>query len=164
MQAIVAVTENWGVGKDNQLLVHLPADMKHFREKTKDAVLLMGRATLESFPGGRPLKGRVNIVLTKQPDYQVEGATVVHSIQALHSAAAAYDPERVFVIGGASVYAALLPYCQAVYVTKFAVRPEADRFFPNLDQMPQWVAEPLAPAQEENGIGYQFFLYKNQAL
>ena len=111
MNIIVAADKNWGIGKDNKLLVSIPADMKFFRETTTGNVVVMGRKTLESFPGGLPLKRRTNIVLTKDVNYQVKDAVLVHSVEELLEELKKYDSENVYVIGGDSVYRQLLPYC-----------------------------------------------------
>lgn len=103
MNLIVAVDENWAIGYNNELLVSIPDDMKFFRETTTGKVVIMGRKTLESFPGGRPLKNRVNIVITKKEDYEVDGAVVVHSVEEAVNEASKYDENDVFVIGGGSV-------------------------------------------------------------
>lgn len=118
MNIIVAADKNWGIGKDNKLLVSIPADMKFFRETTTGNVVVMGRKTLESFPGGLPLKRRTNIVLTKDVNYQVKDAVLVHSVEELLEELKKYDSENVYVIGGDSVYRQLLPYCDIAHVTK----------------------------------------------
>ena len=118
MNLIVAVDENWAIGKDNKLLVSIPSDMKFFRETTTGKVVVMGRKTLESFPNGLPLKNRTNIVLTRNRDYQVKDAIVVHSVPELLVKLDKYSSEDVYVIGGDSVYQELLPYCDVAHVTK----------------------------------------------
>ena len=159
MKAIVAVTEDWGIGKDNGLLVSIPEDMKFFRETTAGGVVIMGRKTLESFPGGRPLKNRVNIVITKAEDYAPEGATVVHSVDEAVKAAKECGNEKVFVIGGASVYAQMVHLCDTVYVTKVAARPEADAFFPNLDEDPMFYISHASEVKEHEGTTFRFLTY-----
>ena len=116
MNIIVAADQNWGIGKDNKLLVSIPADMKMFREETSGKVVVMGRKTLESFPNGLPLKNRVNIVITKNPDYDAKGATVVHSIEEALEEVKKYPTEDVYCIGGDSIYAQMLPYCDVAHV------------------------------------------------
>ena len=118
MNLIVAVDENWAIGLRNQLLVSIPADMKFFRETTMGKVVVMGRKTLESFPGGQPLKNRTNIVLTKDTSYHVKDAVAVHSVKTLLEEIKKYEEEEIYVIGGDSVYKLLLPYCKIAYVTK----------------------------------------------
>ena len=111
MNLIVAVDKNWAIGKSNKLLVSIPADMKFFRETTMGNVVVMGRKTLESFPGGQPLKKRTNIVLTKDKNYKVKDAIVVNSIEELLEELKKYNSESIYVIGGESIYRQLLPYC-----------------------------------------------------
>lgn len=137
MNLIVAADANWGIGKDNKLLVSIPADMKFFRNTTTGNVVIMGRKTLESFPGGLPLKNRVNIVLTRDKNYQAKGAVVVHSVEEALEEAKKYE-EEVYVIGGDSVYKQMLPYCSKAYVTKIDFAYEADSFFPDLDKEGEW--------------------------
>lgn len=138
MQAIVAADNNWGIGYQNRLLVSIPSDMKFFRQKTTGNVIVMGRKTLESFPNGLPLKNRVNIVLTKNKNYQVKDAVIVHSEEELLEELKKYPSEKIYVIGGESVYKMMLPYCDTVYVTKIDREFQADTYFPNLDQMEDW--------------------------
>lgn len=154
--AIVACDRNWAIGKGNQLLCHLPGDLRYFKEKTIGKRILIGRKTLDSFPGGRPLPGRDNIVLTRDPSFEREGCTVCHSFEE----ACALEGE-VFICGGESVYRGMLPYTDTVYVTKIDAAFEADRYFPDLDSDPafavDWQAEESC---EENGYRYRFVRYK----
>ena len=126
MQAIVAADNNWGIGYQNRLLVSIPSDMKFFRQKTTGNVVVMGRKTLESFPNGLPLKNRVNIVLTKNKNYQVKDAVIVHSEEELLEELKKYPSEKIYVIGGESIYKMMLPYCDIVYVTKISKLSEMD--------------------------------------
>ena len=132
MNLIVAVDSNWGIGKDNKLLVSIPADMKFFRTTTSGKVVIMGRKTLESFPNGLPLKNRVNIVITGNKDYKVKDGVVVHSVEEALQEAGKYPSEDVYVIGGDSIYRQMLPYCSKAHVTKIDFAYQADTFFPNL--------------------------------
>ena len=125
MKIIVAADKNWAIGKNNKLMWSIPADMKFFRETTKGNVVIMGRKTLESFPQGQPLKNRVNIVITHDPSYKVKDAVVVHSIEEAVEESRKYEGE-VFVIGGESIYRAMLPYCDTALVTKIDYAYEAD--------------------------------------
>ena len=118
MNLIVAVDSNWAIGKENKLLVSIPQDMKFFRETTKGKVVAMGRKTLESFPGGQPLKNRVNVVLTTDKNYKVKDTVIVHTIEEMVDELKKYDSEDIFVIGGESIYRQLLPYCTKAYITK----------------------------------------------
>ena len=138
MNIIVAADSNWGIGKNNQLLVSIPADMKMFRQETTGKVVVMGRKTLESFPNGLPLKNRTNIVLTGNKNYKVNGAIIVHTVEELLEEIKKYPSDEVYCIGGDSVYKQLLPYCDTAHVTKIDFAYEADSHFPNLDEMPEW--------------------------
>lgn len=162
MNLIVAVDKNWAIGNNNELLVSIPDDMKFFREHTTGNVIIMGKKTLESFPGKRPLKNRVNIVITKNQNYKVDGAIVVHSIEEAVEKAKGYN-EDVYVIGGGSIYKQMLPYCDTVYVTYIDHQYAADTFIPNLDEMTdQWK---LAEESDENtyfDLEYYFRTYKRK--
>lgn len=163
MKMIVAVDKNWGIGKNNDLLVSIPADMKMFRTETSGKVVVMGRKTLESFPGGLPLKNRTNIVLSGNPDYQVKGAIVVHSLQELLEEIKKYPKDQVYCIGGDSVYKMLLPYCDTAQVTKIDFAYEADRYFPNLDEMPQWQVAAESEEQTYFDLEYRFVRYERRS-
>ena len=136
MNIIVAVDKNWAIGKENKLLVSIPADMKFFRSTTTGKVVVMGRKTLESFPNGLPLKNRTNIVLTKDKNYKVKDAIIVHSIEEALEELKNYASEDVYVID--SIYAQMLPYCDTAHVTKIDFGYEADAWFPNLDENEEW--------------------------
>ena len=159
MNLIVAVDKNWGIGYQNKLLVSIPEDMKFFRSETTGKVVVMGRKTLESFPGGRPLKNRTNIVLC--PDQiGIEGATVVHDIPALLELLRIYPTEDVFIIGGGMVYASMLRYCDRAFVTRIYKSYEADTFFPDLDSMPEWsVLEKSEHYKTDEGTEYCYMTY-----
>ena len=159
MNLIVAADANWGIGKDNKLLVSIPADMKFFRNTTTGNVVIMGRKTLESFPGGLPLKNRVNIVLTRDKNYQAKGAVVVHSVEEALEEAKKYE-EEVYVIGGDSVYKQMLPYCSKAYVTKIDFAYEADSFFPDLDKEGEWKVTGRSEEQKYFDIEYEFRTYE----
>ena len=157
MEAIVAVYSDWGIGaKGTQPLV-IPADRRHFRELTQGAAVIVGRKTLEDFPGGRPLKGRHNIVITRQ-NITVEGAEVAHSTEEALRLAAQYD--RCLVIGGDSVFRQFFPHLSRVFITKIDLTPHSDSFFPNLDADPAWVCTESGPWLEEDGLRYQFCTYE----
>lgn len=158
MNAIVAVDENWGIGRGGDQLCYISADLRRFKALTTGHPVILGRKTLATFPGGRPLPGRRNLILSHDPNFIVEGAEVYHDLETLLAAA----PEDSFVIGGGSVYRALLDRCGTVYVTKIMSTYEADTFFPNLDAAPAWqVAEREEPL-EENGLKFQYFTYKRK--
>ena len=160
MNLIVAVDKNWAIGMDNKLLVSIPQDMKFFRETTKGKVVAMGRKTLESFPGGQPLKNRVNVVLTSDENYNVKGTVVVHSIDEMVTELKKYDDEDIFVIGGESIYRQLLPYCKKAYITKIDHAYQADTFFPDLDQDPQWQMTKISDEQTYFDLEYVFTIYE----
>lgn len=162
MNIIVAVDKNWGIGKNNKLLVSIPSDMKFFRETTSGKVVVMGRKTLESFPNGLPLKNRTNIVLTQNETYQVKGAVIVHSVEELLEELKQYPSEDIYVIGGDSIYRQLLPYCDIAHVTKIDHVYDADAFFPNLDEKPEWKIAADSEEQTYFDLEYQFLMYKKE--
>ena len=159
MDAIVAVYSDWGIGDGGTQPVVLKADRRHFRSLTDGSAVIVGRKTLEDFPGGKPLANRFNIVVSRQ-GINVDGALVVHSTgEALD---AAEDFEQCFVIGGASVYMQFFNYLERVYVTKIDIEPPSDSFFPNLDRNPEWECVSQEPWEEENGIRYCFCTYERK--
>lgn len=160
MNLIVNVDKNWAIGNNNKLLVSIPQDMKFFRETTKGKVVAMGRKTLESFPGGQPLKNRVNIVLTSDKNYSPKGVTVVHTLDEMVEELRKYAEEDVYVIGGESVYRQLLPYCSKAYVTKTDYAYAADTYFPNLDEDPQWKMTQISDEQTYFDLEYVFTIYE----
>lgn len=162
MNIIVAADKNWAIGKDNRLLVSIPADMKFFRETTTGNVVVMGRKTLESFPNGLPLKNRVNIVLTANPDYQVKGAILVHSKEELLEELKKYESRDIYVIGGASIYEMLLDECDTAHVTKIDHEYEADTYFPNLDERPEWEITGESEEQTYFDLEYKFLRYERR--
>ncbi|MBR0112265.1 MAG: dihydrofolate reductase [Clostridia bacterium] len=159
MKTIVCVDKAWGIGSANDLLYHIPDDMKFFREKTMNSVVVMGLATLKSFPGGNPLKNRVNIVLCDDPDFRKEGVILCGSIDELIQTLDDYDTDSVFIIGGASVYAQMLPYCDTAYVTKVDAVSPADKYFPNLDEIPGWECVCESEENEYEGLKFKFTKY-----
>lgn len=163
MNLIVAADKNWAIGYQNQLLVSIPSDMKFFRKMTTGKVVVMGRKTLESFPNGMPLKNRVNIVLTKNKNYQVKDVVIVHTVEDLMEELKQYNTDDVFVIGGESIYRLLLPYCDTAYVTKIDHEFQADTYFPDLEKEEDWE---LVETSEENtcfDLEYYFTKYKKVA-
>ena len=138
MNLIAAVDQNWAIGNKNELLVRIPADQKFFRETTTGKVVVMGRKTLESFPNGLPLKNRTNIVLTHDHTYKVPGAVVVHDMDELHEELKKYDSQDIYVIGGETIYRQLLDECDVAHITKIDYAYDADAYFPNLDERPEW--------------------------
>ncbi len=138
MNLIVNVDQNWAIGYKGKLLVSIPEDMKFFRQETTGRVVILGRKTLETFPGGQPLKNRTNIILTRNPDFQVKGAVICHSVEEALEEIKRYDPRDVYVVGGDMVYKAFLPYCDVAHVTRTEHAYEADAWFANLEQSPDW--------------------------
>lgn len=158
MKAIVVVDENWSIGKDGGLLVHLSGDLKYFKQRTIGKTIVIGRKTLESFPGAKPLPGRPNLVLTRNPEYKPEGVQVFGSKEQLMEYIGD-DTEDIFICGGANVYEQFLEDCDTFYVTKIYDSFPADRSFPNLDERDDMEITWESEEQEEKGIRYQFFEY-----
>ncbi len=164
MNAIAAVSLNWGIGRGNDLLFHISEDMKRFRAMTSGGTVLMGRKTLDSMPGGRPLPKRRNIVITRNRDFAREGVEVVHSVGEALALTAEEDPEKVWVIGGGEIYKALLPHCRRCCLTRVYARPECDVFFPDLDALTQWKLFRSEPIRTEGELDFQFVDYENISL
>ena len=162
MNLIVAVDENWGIGKNGDLLQRISADMKYFRSKTIGNVLIVGRKTLESFPGGKPLPNRVNVVLTTNKAYQADGVVLCHDINDLPNILKPYADKDIFVAGGGSIYKQLLPMCQKAYVTKIYNTYPADTAFPNLDNHPDWELEKKGEVQREDDVYFSFDIYRRK--
>ncbi len=163
MNCIVNVTENWGIGLENELLVSISADLKRFRQLTTGQTVILGRKTLATFPGGKPLKNRDNLVLSTNAALDIPGAVVCHDLDSLLDRCRTIPQETLWVIGGASVYELLLPYCRTAEVTKTFAAPAADRFFPNLDALPNWHITKQSEVFEENGVRFQYVTYENSA-
>ena len=157
MDVIVAVYDDWGIGRNGTQPIALSADRKFFRQTTRGAMVMVGRRTVEDFPGKQPLPGRQNVVLSRR-EAEIPGFTLCRSPE--EAVALAENAERAFVIGGGSVYRQLLPYCQNAYVTKIHTKPESDTFFPNLDDAPEWKLESILQSGEENGILYEMCFYQ----
>jgi dihydrofolate reductase len=162
MNLIAAVDSNWAIGKNNDLLVRIPLDQKFFREMTTGKVVVMGRKTLESFPNGLPLKNRTNIVLTGNPNYKVKDAIIVHSMDELHEELKKYPSEDIYVIGGEKVYAQLLDECDMAHITKINYAYDADAYFPNLDERPDWVLTGDSEEQTYFDLEYFFLRYEKK--
>lgn len=150
---------NWGIGFQNRLLARVPEDMKQVSAKTRGKVIVMGRKTLESFPQGKPLADRVNIVLTQNRSYTVENALVVHDIPELMDQLRDYQDE-IYVFGGESIYRQLLPLCSKAYITRFHAAFQADAFLPDFDALAGWTLVEAGPVQvSRTGLKYQFLEY-----
>ena len=162
MKLIVNADKNWGIGKSNQLLVRIPNDMKFFQQMTTGHVIVMGRNTLESFPGKIPLAKRTNIVLTTDKDYNGHGAIVVGSKEELMEELEEYESDEIFIVGGESIYRMMLPYCDTAYVTKLDYAYDADTYFPNLDEMEDWEMVEEGEEQTYFDIEYYFRTYRRK--
>lgn len=138
MKMIASADRNWAIGNRGQLLVTIPADLRRFKSLTVGKVVVLGRKTIETFPGGRPLRERRNIVLTRDKSYKIPDAEVVHDLDELFALIKDVNTDDVFIIGGASVYAQLLPFCDEAFITRIDYKYEADSFLPNLDESPEW--------------------------
>lgn len=160
MKAIVAVDKNWAIGYQNKLLVSIPADMRFFKQETTGKVVVMGKRTLESFPGGRPLKNRINICLTRDKNFTDPDAIIVHSIDEVLEKVKEYNTDDVYVIGGESIYRQLLPYCSMVHVTKIDYAYQADSYFPDLDGMNEWEITGESDENTYYDLEYSFVRYE----
>lgn len=164
MIAIVNVTPDWGIGKDGRLLVAVKDDLRRFRRLTEGKTVICGRKTLSTFPHGKPLPNRRNLILSGSRGCEVEGAEVCRSLSEVLEAVKDTPAEDVFVIGGASVYRQLLPYCVRALITKTYTDAPADSFFPNLDALPNWEPTAASDIMEENGVAYQYIDYVNHEV
>ncbi len=162
MKLIAAVDKNWAIGKDNQLLIHIPDDMKRFRAYTTGNTVVMGRKTLESFPGKKPLKDRENIVLTKNPNYQVKDATICQTMDELTAILEKRDSDSVYVIGGESIYKQMLSLCDTAIITKIDFAYAADAYFPNLEENPEWELVEESEEQTYFDVVYTYQTYKRK--
>lgn len=162
MNMIVAVDRNWAIGNKDRLLVSIPNDHKHFREETTGKVVVLGRKTLQTFPQGQPLKNRINVILSRDRNYRVKDAVVVHSVEELLEELKQYDTEDVYVIGGESTYRQLLPYCDVAHVTKIDHAYEADTYFPDLDREEGWKITAESEEQTYFDLAYTFVRYQRK--
>ena len=159
MELIVAVYDDWGIGREGTQPVALSADRKFFRQTTKGAMVIVGRRTLEDFPGKQPLPRRINVALTRSTQ-EIPGFTLCRTPE--EAAALAGASDRAFVIGGGSVYREMLPYCDRAYVTRVHLTPESDTFFPNLEEDAQWYPAETLQSGEENGVFYEMQLFRRK--
>ena len=164
MQIIVNVSPKWGIGKDNGLLARIHADMRRFRSFTTGNTIVFGRKTLATFPNGKPLPNRRNIVLTRGDLPCQDNLTVCHDLSELKAEISRLDPSSVFVCGGEQIYRLLLPYCSKALVTLTYTDSEADRFFPNLNQLPDWTLTSVGEVMTEEEISFRFLEYENSAV
>lgn len=162
MKAIVVVDEKWGIGKNGKLLAHLPGDLRYFKEKTLGKTIIVGRKTLETFPGGVPLPGRNNIVLTENDAYCKDGCCICRDLDELFERIAEMDGQDIFVAGGAEIYELFFPYVDEVFVTKIFASYDADRFFPDLDARDDFVRTWAGDLLAEKGVTYRFEKYERK--
>ena len=161
MIAIVAVDKNWGIGRDGDQLIYIPEDLKRFKNFTTGNTIVLGRKTVATFPGGKPLKNRRNLILSRNPDYKPEGGEVYPTMEALLEQVT--DPDNTYVVGGASVYNALIGACDRAYITKIDAEYPADCWFPNLDEDPDWEVESVGEELEHEGIKFRYVNYRRKA-
>ena len=162
MNLIVNVDSNWAIGYRGKLLVSIPEDMKFFRSETTGKVVVLGRKTLDTFPGGQPLKNRTNIILTRNPNYQVKGAIICHSVEEVLEELKKYNSEDVYIIGGDSIYKAFLPYCDVAHVTRTDHVYDADTWFPNLEEDPAWVLTGESEEKTYFDLEFRFCRYERR--
>ena len=162
MNLIVNVDSNWAIGYRGKLLVSIPEDMKFFRSETTGKVVVLGRKTLDTFPGGQPLKNRTNIILSHNPDYKVKGAIVCHSVEEVLEELKKYNSEDVYIIGGDSIYKAFLPYCDVAHVTRTDHVYDADAWFPNLEEDPEWVLTGESEEKTYFDLEFRFCRYERR--
>ena len=162
MNLIAAVDNRWAIGRKNELLVRIPNDQKYFREETTGKVIVLGHRTLETFPQGMPLPNRMNIILSTDPHLRVRNALVVHSLEELLQELQQYASDDIYIEGGESVYRQMLPYCNVAHITKINRVYEADRYFPDLDRMPEWKITRDSEEQTYFDLEYVFLQYERQ--
>lgn len=164
MEFIVVVDRNMAIGCDGGLLFHVPEDLAFFKRTTMGHPLVLGRKTLESFPGGKALPGRKNLVLTRDPNYEVEGGKTLTSYKELARYLREHPDEEPFLLGGASLYHELLPYCRGGYITFLeAEADKADVHFPDLRQDENWEDQGLVnKSSEDSDIAFQVHYFKHK--
>ena len=161
MRAIVNITPQWGIGYEDRLIVRIRADMRRFRALTEHHTIIVGRKTLATFPNGQPLKNRTNIVMTRNPLFHQDGAISCLDLNMLRELTSGCDPNEVYVCGGERIYRLLLPYCDSALVTLSYTDAKADRFFPNLNLLPNWELSHVGDKQSENGVSFRFLEFRN---
>lgn len=164
MKAVLAVDQNWGIGYKGDLLFKIPEDMKFFKEKTIGKIIIMGRGTFDSLPGKRPLKDRVNIVLSRNISFEEDGVIICNSKEKLFQEIKKFNKEDIYVIGGEEICRLLLPFCSEAYITKIESKFEADRHMENLDDNEQWYLQEESSKREFKGVNYRFLKYVNKGL
>lgn len=164
MNLIVVVDKNWGIGHEGDQPYHILEDQRFFWAKTKDRAIVVGRKTLAAFPGGRPLKNRVNIVLTRDAGFEAANCVICRSLEELADKLRDYSREDIFVAGGQQIYEMLLDYCDYAYVTKIFAEPVVDRFFPNLDTLGNWELVKQGEIKSFEGLKFCFCEYRNLSV
>lgn len=163
MKLIVNADRQWNIGNGNELVFHIPEDMKFFRASTLGKTVIMGRKTLDSFPGGIPLKNRENIVLTRDENFLRDGAVACHSVDEVLKKVKNYNTDDIFVIGGEKIYSLFLDKCDTALVTRVdALAKEADKKFPDLSLYPEWKLISKSETKEYNGIKFNFCEYRRE--
>ena len=160
MIAIVAVDRNWGIGKDGEQLIYIPEDLKRFKNFTTGNTIVLGRKTMYTFPGSKPLKNRRNLILSRNPDFKVEGGEVFPDLASLMEQVT--DPDNTYVVGGAMVYNTMIGQCDRAYITKIDAEYPADCWFPNLDEDTAWEIEWEGEPQEHEGLTYRYVNYRRK--
>lgn len=160
MNLIFSADRAWGIGKSGALLFRVPGDMKYFRRMTTGRVVVMGRKTLETLPGGAPLPERDNVILTRDHAFTCKGAAVCRSLEELFAHLARYADDDIMVIGGEQIYRQLMPYAGRAFVTRWQETAEADSFVPDFDAAPGWRLAAQSEPQEEKGVRYRFCTYE----
>ena len=163
MKAIVVVDSNWAIGCDGELLVHLPRDLKFFKRMTLGKVVVMGRETLESLPGGKPLKDRINFVITRNQSFEAS-CEICHSLDETIKELSKYKNDDIFIIGGGEIYRQFIPYCDEIFVTKVNGDFQADKYFPDIDKMEEWEIIFDGKLLEEEGVFYKFTRYARKRV
>lgn len=169
MKAIVACDANWGIGCKGCLQKRVGSDLRRFRAKTLGKVVIYGRKTLDTLPGGKPLPGRINLILRTREEEPLEGCEYFIDLEDLHQRIRSlkkqgYDEDDFVVIGGGSVYEQLLPYCDTVLVTQFEKMYQADVWFPNIDQSPGWFLDSCGKWLEEDGVRFRYLTYRRNDI
>lgn len=164
MNIVVAVDKNMGIGCNGDLLTRIPEDMEFFKRITLNKIVLMGHCTFRSLPNSRALSGRTNIILTKEEGLSYPGAIVCNSIKDFSLIAQFCNSEDIFIIGGQTIYEQFLPFCEYIYITKIDQTFKADRFFPNIDLLPEWECVEENGQVWGNGVKAKLFKYKNNSF
>lgn len=162
MKLIAAVNNNWAIGKGNDLLYDIPSDKKFFRSATKNNIIVIGRKTLESFPGAKPLPYRTNVVLSKNKNYTAENIVLLNTVEDVIKYANEHTEAEVFICGGEEIYRLFLPYCSEALITKIDDVCDAEKFMPNLDRDDNWELADSSESFYEGGYSFRFCTYRNK--